>query len=532
MGGLLVGLGGPISGWWALCYGLSVAAIVLPATAWIETIGDDRPGPLLGRWALCVAALVLASVGGSVLFYAHSRRPLHGLDQAAELLGALVLWPPLALELGLASTALCLALQARRGPTRWRAAWRPSLGIVVVCAAAVAALLRGTVLPLPLLTALAVALTLPLAQALWLLLVLGDAWSVRPLRDANAPAPPPGPALDRFFAAAGGGGAFEAVPILFGLAAALEQGLGAVGLGAGLGMWLLARVAFTLSSSAWARVLLTREPERALAYARLRGHGKPASDPRVEQARLDQSLALIHLGRHDEAIDLVRDVNPNNVRNRVLLHNAAVALLHVDRPAEALDLLAADPPRGATMQAMWTITRSAALLALGRAQEALDALQALGAVRARALASIAHNNRALALLMLDGDPEQALTEALSGGDRLPLLRGTQAACRVRLGRELEASGEVLEARAQDESSLSARAFASFWAAEALDQQGETERAATLRADAIGFGGPWGERAGASHGAAPNAGRADRTPEPSTASATEGEPDGTDPPSRP
>jgi tetratricopeptide (TPR) repeat protein len=116
--------------------------------------------------------------------------------------------------------------------------------------------------------------------------------------------------------------------------------------------------------------------EEAAAY--------PANPQTQTNARFVLVLLYSREGRHEDALRMVRQLETDFPRNRLLRLEAGSALLRAGRPAEALQALddglarfIKDPrPHARGEEARWRYVRATALIKLGKSDDALRELQA------------------------------------------------------------------------------------------------------------------------------------------------------------
>lgn len=352
------GFGGSLE--WAAFYGTAIALLCYLPTPWIERLGPDGVRGFVLRYVL-MAALWAGALGLGMLGWEGHHDPAHGIEHLQAALqgfteGArpwvIVLTPAIGLALG---------LQLRRGEWPGLKRWGLSALIVGVAFATALYFTPEHPPPKPFIRGLLLAMSLPLAQAMWGTLLLGDALSMGPIPEGEVVDAGPRPRLpwtDRLFVSLQGGGALELLPLLLAGLGASDLGFTLGGLAAFVGLWFLIKIAFAMWASAWFRVLIRRDPERALTYAQARGHGHAEGDARFEQARMEQVLALLHLERLDDAMERVRGVPEVNATNQVMLHNIARVMLQADRPDDALTLLELGEPKGGVITKMWADARA------------------------------------------------------------------------------------------------------------------------------------------------------------------------------
>jgi len=394
--------------------------------------------------------------------------------------------------------------------SRARATGQPTLGRVWVGALALVVILavagaigQGWVPPLPVLLASLVIICIPLAQLSVLVLLFADAVSMGPIdMEPEDPGPKPAvPWVDRLMSGAAGGGWLEWAVILLAVGAGWLAGQLVLGLCVGMLTWLALKILLAVGSQLWVRRIVKTDPQRAVRYAIHRAHGRTGALAVSTKADLVGAMAAAeeYVGARIAAKELAA---LDGVTFQ-LAGGAAASLCGIDAHEEALAVLDACKPSKGKAHGMRTVTRSAALIGLGRFDEAIQSLEALGTSSHKKTEAVRLNNRVVAAIAVEDPLDSRWVDAARKAVELwpgPMPQGTLAGALIRSGVDPAAGVATLEPVVSGAYEDSYDASESGWAFRAwvfgcgLRALGREEEAREWFQRAIDLGTVWGDLA--------------------------------------
>jgi tetratricopeptide (TPR) repeat protein len=135
-------------------------------------------------------------------------------------------------------------------------------------------------------------------------------------------------------------------------------------------------------ADAWVSLGVARYRQDNIEGAKAAMRSALIAEPGHRAATSNLAAFLRITGEYELSESLLRDLlarDPDAADARL---NLAVLLLAEDKPAEVVDLLDAPPPAETRLRQQWLLQRSIALLVLGRAAEAEEAVRGIGQVQA------------------------------------------------------------------------------------------------------------------------------------------------------